>query len=220
MQLNISDSWKNILKKELKKTYFKNLSSFVDNEYDNHTCFPKKEVVFSAFNYCSFKDLKVVIIGQDPYHGKGQANGLCFSVHDEIKHPPSLKNIFKELIEDIGKGIPESGDLSSWAKQGVLLLNATLTVREGEAGSHQKQGWEQFTDAVIQKVSEEKEGVVFLLWGKFAENKGSIIDLEKHTVFKAPHPSPLGAWRGWFGSKHFSKTNHFLKSKGLKEIKW
>ncbi len=220
MQLNISDSWKNILQTEFEKPYFINLTDFVEKEYDNHTCYPKQEDVFRAFDYCSFEDLKVVIIGQDPYHGKGQANGLCFSVHDEIKHPPSLKNIFKELKEDIGKGIPESGDLSRWAKQGVLLLNATLTVREGEAGSHQKQGWEQFTDAVIQKISEEKKDVVFLLWGKFAENKGSIINVEKHTLFKAPHPSPLGAWRGWFGSKHFSKTNKFLESKGLETIDW
>ena len=220
MQLNISDSWKNILQTEFEKPYFINLTDFVEKEYDNHTCYPKQEDVFRAFDYCSFEDLKVVIIGQDPYHGKGQANGLCFSVHDEIKHPPSLKNIFKELKEDIGKGIPESGDLSSWAKQGVLLLNATLTVREGEAGSHQKQGWEQFTDVVIQKISEEKKDVVFLLWGKFAENKGSIINVEKHTLFKAPHPSPLGAWRGWFGSKHFSKANKFLESKGLETINW
>jgi uracil-DNA glycosylase len=220
MQLNISDSWKNILQTEFEKPYFINLTDFVEKEYDNHTCYPKQEDVFRAFDYCSFEDLKVVIIGQDPYHGKGQANGLCFSVHDEIKHPPSLKNIFKELKEDIGKGIPESGDLSSWAKQGVLLLNATLTVREGEAGSHQKQGWEQFTDVVIQKISEEKKDVVFLLWGKFAENKGSIINVEKHTLFKAPHPSPLGAWRGWFGSKHFSKTNKFLENKGLETIDW
>ena len=220
MQLNISDSWKNILQTEFEKPYFINLTDFVEKEYDNHTCYPKQEDVFRAFDYCSFEDLKVVIIGQDPYHGKGQANGLCFSVHDEIKHPPSLKNIFKELKEDIGKGIPESGDLSSWAKQGVLLLNATLTVREGEAGSHQKQGWEQFTDVVIQKISEEKKDVVFLLWGKFAENKGSIINVEKHTLFKAPHPSPLGSWRGWFGSKHFSKTNEILQKAQKTTIKW
>ncbi|WP_275316079.1 uracil-DNA glycosylase [Tenacibaculum bernardetii] len=220
MQLNISDSWKNILQTEFEKPYFKNLTSFVDNQYDNHTCFPCKEAVFAAFNYCSFDDLKVVIIGQDPYHGKGQANGLCFSVKDGIKHPPSLKNIFKEVETDVGVPSAVSGDLSRWAIQGVLLLNATLTVREGEAGSHQQQGWEEFTDVVIRKISEEKENVVFLLWGKFAEKKGKVINLENHTIFKAPHPSPLGAWRGWFGSGHFSKTNDFLRSKGCNEIKW
>ena len=220
MQLNISDSWKNILQTEFEKPYFKNLTSFVDNQYDNHTCFPDKEAVFAAFNYCSFNDLKVVIIGQDPYHGKGQANGLCFSVHDGVKHPPSLKNIFKEVETDVGIPYAVSGDLSRWARQGVLLLNATLTVREGEAGSHQQKGWEEFTDVVIRKISEEKENVVFLLWGKFAEKKGGVIDLEKHTIFKAPHPSPLGAWRGWFGSGHFSKTNAFLKSINSGVINW
>ena len=220
MQLNISDSWKNILQIEFEKPYFKKLISFVDNQYDNHTCFPNKEAVFAAFNYCSFDDLRVVIIGQDPYHGKGQANGLCFSVQDGIKHPPSLKNIFKEVETDVGIPYAISGDLSRWAKQGVLLLNATLTVREGEAGSHQQQGWEGFTDVVIRKISEEKENVVFLLWGKFAEKKGSVINIEKHTVFKAPHPSPLGAWRGWFGSEHFSKTNAFLKSINSDIINW
>ncbi|MEX6625880.1 uracil-DNA glycosylase [Tenacibaculum salmonis] len=219
-ELAMNDSWKNILKPELEKTYFKELSNFVDKEFNTNTCFPKKENIFSAFDYCSFDDLKVVIIGQDPYHGLGQANGLSFSVNDGIKHPPSLVNIFKEVETDVEVSYPVSGDLSRWAKQGVLLLNATLTVREGEAGSHQKQGWEQFTDAVIQKISEEKKGVVFLLWGKFAEKKGSIIDTKKHTIFKAPHPSPLGAWRGWFGSKHFSKTNEFLKSENLKIIQW
>lgn len=220
MELNITDSWKNILKTEFEKPYFKKLSDFVDAEYENYRCYPEKENIFAAFNYCDFNDLKVVIIGQDPYHGKGQANGLCFSVKDGIKHPPSLVNIFKELKDDVGKEIPISGDLSNWAKQGVLLLNATLTVRESEAGSHQNQGWEEFTDAVIKKISDETENVVFLLWGKFAEKKGSVVNLKKHIIFKAPHPSPLGAWRGWFGSKHFSKTNSFLESKGLKSIKW
>ena len=220
MQLNISDSWKNILQTEFEKPYFKKLISFVDDQYDSYTCYPKKEDVFTAFNYCSFDDLKVVIIGQDPYHGKGQANGLCFSVQDGIKQPPSLKNIFKEVETDIGIPCAVSGDLSRWAKQGVLLLNATLTVREGEAGSHQQQGWEEFTDVVIRKISEEKENVVFLLWGKFAEKKGNVIDIERHTVFKAPHPSPLGAWRGWFGSEHFSKTNAFLKSINSDVINW
>ncbi|MBE7653429.1 uracil-DNA glycosylase [Tenacibaculum finnmarkense] len=212
--------WQNILKPEFEKTYFKKLTNFVDKEFIENTCYPKKENIFKAFNDCSFDALKVVIIGQDPYHGIGQGNGLCFSVNQGVKHPPSLVNIFKELATDLQVSTPVSGDLSHWATQGVLLLNATLTVREGEAGSHQKQGWEQFTDAVIQKISEEKQGVVFLLWGKFAEKKGSIINTEKHPIFKAPHPSPLGAWRGWFGSKHFSKTNTFLKSVNQNPIKW
>ena len=220
MQLNISDSWKNILQTEFDKPYFKNLTDFIDSQYKNHTCFPNKEEIFAAFNYCSFNDLKVVIIGQDPYHGKKQANGLCFSVHEDVTHPPSLKNIFKEIETDLETTYPVSGDLSRWATQGVLLLNATLTVREGEAGSHQQKGWETFTDTVIKKISKKKEDVVFLLWGKFAEKKGSIIDVKKHTIFKAPHPSPLGAWRGWFGSKHFSKTNTFLKDKGKEIIQW
>ncbi len=220
MQLNITDSWKNILKTEFEKSYFKKLSDFVNAEYESNTCYPEKENIFAAFNYCDFRDLKVVIIGQDPYHGIGQANGLSFSVKDGVKHPPSLVNIFKELKDDVDKDVPESGDLSIWAKQGVLLLNATLSVRESEAGSHQNQGWEEFTDAVIKKISDERENVVFLLWGKFAEKKGGVVDLEKHTIFKAPHPSPLGAWRGWFGSKHFSKTNEFLENRGLKSINW
>lgn len=220
MQLNISDSWKNILQTEFDKPYFKNLTDFIDSQYKNHTCFPNKEEIFAAFNYCSFNDLKVVIIGQDPYHGKKQANGLCFSVHEDVTHPPSLKNIFKEIETDLETTYPVSGDLSRWATQGVLLLNATLTVREGEAGSHQQKGWETFTDTVIKKISEKKEDVVFLLWGKFAEKKGNVINIKKHTIFKAPHPSPLGAWRGWFGSKHFSKTNTFLKDKGKEIIQW
>lgn len=220
MQLNISDSWKNILQTEFDKPYFKNLTDFIDNQYKNHTCFPNKEEIFAAFNYCSFNDLKVVIIGQDPYHGKKQANGLCFSVHEDVKHPPSLKNIFKEIETDLETTYPVSGDLSRWATQGVLLLNTTLTVREGEAGSHQQQGWETFTDTVIKIISEKKEDVVFLLWGKFAEKKGNVINIKKHTIFKAPHPSPLGAWRGWFCSKHFSKTNTFLKDKGKEIIQW
>jgi uracil-DNA glycosylase len=220
MHLNISDSWKNILQPEFEKSYFKELAEFVKTEYKNHTCYPDKKDIFAAFNACSFNDLKVVIIGQDPYHGNKQANGLCFSVQDGIKHPPSLKNIFKELETDVQKPVPISGDLSAWAQQGVLLLNATLTVRESEAGSHQKQGWETFTDQVISKISAEKEHVVFLLWGKFAESKMKLIHLEKHTIITAPHPSPLGAWRGWFGSKHFSKTNAFLIEIGAKPIEW
>ena len=220
MELKIANSWKNILQNEFDKPYFKDLSSFITSEYKNHQCFPKKSAIFAAFNFCALDDLKVVIIGQDPYHDKNQANGLCFSVKDGIKHPPSLKNIFKELASDLNKEIPQNGNLEKWAKQGVLLLNATLTVRAHEAGSHQKKGWETFTDEVIKRISEEKENVVFLLWGKFAESKSKLINLEKHTIFTAPHPSPLGAWRGWFGSKHFSKTNEFLKEIGAKPIIW
>ena len=221
MELKISDSWKNILQTEFDKPYFKNLTNFVANEYKNHQCYPEEKDVFAAFNYCSLDDVKVVIIGQDPYHGKGQANGLCFSVADGIKHPPSLVNIFKEISDDLDVMYPVSGDLSSWAKQGVLLLNATLTVRESEAGSHQKQGWETFTDTVIKKISEEKENVVFLLWGGFAKKKSKLIDAKKHHILTSGHPSPLSANRGyWFGNKHFSKTNEFFKSIDAGVINW
>ncbi|WP_339661586.1 uracil-DNA glycosylase [uncultured Polaribacter sp.] len=220
MQLKIADPWKNILQTQFEKPYFKELINFVTSEYENHTCYPQEHDIFAAFDFCAFDDLKVVIIGQDPYHGENQANGLCFSVQDDIKHPPSLVNIFKEISTDLNQEIPQSGNLEKWAKQGVLLLNATLTVRAHEAGSHQKKGWETFTDAIIKEISDKKENVVFLLWGKFAEGKTQLINIEKHTIFTAPHPSPLGAWRGWFGSKHFSKTNEFLKSIGKKEINW
>ena len=221
MQVNIADSWKNILQSEFDKMYFKDLVEFVKKEYSQHTCFPKGKDIFAAFNACSFENLKVVLIGQDPYHGIGQANGLCFSVYDGIKHPPSLTNIFKELASDIQKPIPISGDLSGWAKQGVLLLNATLTVRAHEAGSHQKQGWEVFTDAIISKISEEKENVVFLLWGGFAKKKGAKINKDKHYVLTTGHPSPLSANRGyWFGNKHFSKTNEILENLGNSKISW
>ncbi|RSC93883.1 uracil-DNA glycosylase [Tenacibaculum singaporense] len=221
MQVKINDSWKNILQSEFEKPYFENLTSFVKNEYSKHTCYPKGSDIFAAFDFCALDDLKVVILGQDPYHGVGQANGLCFSVHDGVTHPPSLINIFKEIEKDVNIPYPKSGDLSRWAKQGVLLLNATLTVRAGEAGSHQKQGWEQFTDAVIQKISEEKEDVVFLLWGGFAKKKAKLIDKNKHHILTSGHPSPLSANRGyWFGNKHFSKTNDFLQSIGAATIQW
>ena len=220
MTLKMAVSWKNILQNECEKPYYKNLINFVEKEYNHHQCFPKKEDIFAAFKFCSLNDLKVVIIGQDPYHGENQANGLCFSVKDGIKHPPSLVNILKEIAIDVGKKYPQSGNLEKWAKQGVLLLNATLTVRAHEAGSHQNHGWETFTDQVISKVSDEKENVVFLLWGKFAESKIKLINMDKHKVYIAPHPSPLGAWRGWFGSQHFSKTNEYLKFNGKKEIDW
>lgn len=220
MQQKVSKSWQPILQPEFEKEYFKELTAFVTSEYKEYQCFPKEDDIFAAFNFCSFDALKVVIIGQDPYHDEGQANGLCFSVKDDVKHPPSLKNIFKEIATDLNQEIPQSGNLEKWAKQGVLLLNATLTVRAHEAGSHQKKGWETFTDVVIKSISEEKEGVVFLLWGKFAESKSQLINNTKHTIFTAPHPSPLGAWRGWFGSKHFSKTNETLNSLQKPKIKW
>ena len=220
MQVKIADSWKNILQQEFDKPYFNKLIDFVKSEYENFTCYPQEKDIFAAFDFCAFDNLKVVIIGQDPYHGENQANGLCFSVKDEVKHPPSLVNIFKEISTDLNQEIPQSGNLEKWAKQGVLLLNATLTVRVHEAGSHQKKGWETFTDNVIKEISDEKENVVFLLWGKFAESKIKLINTDKHKILVAPHPSPLGAWRGWFGSQHFSKTNVFLKSINKKEIDW
>jgi len=221
MKINIAKSWQPILQEEFDKPYFKELRDFVKSEYLKHTCYPKESHIFSAFDHCSFEGLKVVIIGQDPYHGEGQANGLCFSVNDGIAHPPSLKNIFKELEADLNIPIPKSGNLERWADQGVLLLNATLTVRAHEAGSHQKKGWEQFTDTVITQISAKKENVVFLLWGGYAKKKGKKIDKEKHTVLESGHPSPLSANRGyWFGNKCFSETNEILKRNKLKTIDW
>ena len=220
MNTNIDESWKNILQSEFKKDSFKSLTKFIKSEYQNHQCYPEAKNVFAAFNLCNYLELKVVIIGQDPYHGKGQANGLCFSVSDGISHPPSLKNIIKELKSDIGYIESDNGNFTTWAKQGVLLLNATLTVRENNPGSHQNMGWEKFTDGVIKQISEDKEQIIFLLWGKFAESKIKLIDSSKHKIFVAPHPSPLGAWRGWFGCKHFSKTNDFLKNYNKKIINW
>lgn len=221
MQINLEPSWKNILADEFEKPYFKSLIEFVKSEYSQHTCYPKGGHIFSAFDSCPFDKVKVVIIGQDPYHGVGQANGLCFSVNDGIAFPPSLVNIFKEIQTDLEKPFPVTGNLERWAKQGVLLLNATLTVRAHEAGSHQNKGWETFTDAVIQKVSDSNEEVVFLLWGGFAKKKGLKINREKHLVLETGHPSPLSANRGlWFGNKHFSKANAYLKSKDKNEIEW
>jgi len=211
MNYNLDKSWKDFFLEEFKKSYFIELSSFVEKEYKENICYPKQENIFAAFNYCAYENVKVVIIGQDPYHGENQANGLCFSVQDGVKHPPSLVNIFKEIANDIGTPYPVSGNLESWAKQGVLLLNATLTVRAGEAGSHQKKGWETFTDAVIKKIAEEKEGVIFLLWGGYAKKKKKYINTNKHHVLESGHPSPLSANRGyWFGNKHFSKVNYLL----------
>lgn len=221
MDVKIAESWKKVLAQEFEKEYFQDLTAFVKKEYKTHTCFPQGEEIFAAFDHCSFHDLKVVILGQDPYHGPGQANGLCFSVNEGIVFPPSLINIFKELETDLWKPIPPQGNLERWADQGVLLLNATLTVRAHEAGSHQNKGWESFTDVVIAKISEQKENVVFLLWGGYAKKKGARIDASKHCVLSSGHPSPLSANRGyWFGNKHFSKTNSFLQSKGLAPILW
>lgn len=221
MNVKIEESWKKILESEFQKDYFKQLTEFIKYEYRTHQCFPSGKDIFASFDHCPFDKLKVVIIGQDPYHGIGQANGLCFSVNNGISHPPSLINIFKELLSDINKPIPISGDLSSWAQQGVLLLNATLTVRAHQAGSHQKQGWEIFTDAIIQKISDQKEHVVFLLWGGFAKKKGNNINTSKHYVLSSGHPSPLSANRGfWFGNKHFSQTNEYLESIGKSTIEW
>lgn len=221
MNLEIEASWKHHLFDEFNKPYFKDLLGFVKQEYDVHECFPPKNQIFNAFNFCSFDDVKVVIIGQDPYHDVGQANGLCFSVNEGMKHPPSLINIFKEIGTDLGNPYPESGNLEKWAKQGVLLLNATLTVRAHEAGSHQKKGWEQFTDVVIETLSEKKENIVFLLWGGFAKKKNKIIDKKKHHILTSGHPSPLSANRGyWFGNKHFGKTNTLLERDFKNSIQW
>jgi len=221
MKVEIHPSWKKELAEEFEKDYFKNLVEFVKTEYTENTCFPKGSDIFSAFDHSTFPETKVVILGQDPYHGAGQANGLCFSVNDRIQTPPSLQNIFREIKEDLNKPLPDSGNLERWADQGVLLLNATLTVRAHQAGSHQKKGWEQFTDRVIEIISAEKENVVFLLWGGYAKKKGAKIDSSKHLILTSGHPSPLSANRGyWFGNKHFSKANTYLKENGKEPIDW
>jgi len=221
MKVNIETHWKKILKNEFQKPYFQNLVEFVKNEYHQYSCYPKGNDIFKAFDLCPFPEVKVVILGQDPYHGPGQAHGLCFSVPDGIPKPPSLENIFKALQQDIGKEIPKSGNLSAWANLGVLLLNATLTVRAHEAGSHQGQGWETFTNAVISQISENKQNVVFLLWGGFAKRKSTLIDKQKHLVLTSGHPSPLSANRGyWFGHKHFSETNAYLEKYVKTKIAW
>lgn len=220
MEVKIASRWKSLLSEEFEKPYFQQLTAFIRKEYQSQTIYPKGADIFKAFDRCDVADIKVVIIGQDPYHGPGQANGLCFSVCEGTQLPPSLKNIFKEIRADLGKPIPPSGDLERWARQGVLLLNATLTVKANTPGSHQNRGWEQFTDAVIRKISDEKEGVVFLLWGAYAQKKGAIIDRNKHLVLMSAHPSPFSADRGFFGCKHFSKANAYLRSKGKEEIDW
>ena len=222
MQLQLNPEWQSILAEEIQKPYFIKLEELLDLEYQNHSCYPPKELIFAAFDSCSFSNTKVVIIGQDPYHGKGEANGLCFSVNDGVKIPPSLRNIYRELVDDLDSiFIPNSGNLISWANQGVLLLNTGLTVREDLPNSHKQLLWGKFTDAVIQKLSDEKEGLVFLLWGGFAQKKGVKINREKHLVLECGHPSPLSANQGkWFGNKHFSKTNAYLESQGLEPIQW
>lgn len=221
MKINITENWKLVLKDEFEKTYFQEIISFLDHQKKlGKTIFPEESLIFNAFNQTSFKDIHVVILGQDPYHGAKQAHGLSFSVPDGIKIPPSLKNIFKELGSDIGKEIPKSGNLIHWAKQGILLLNASLTVEENKPMSHSKIGWNLFTDAVIKKISQEKTNVIFILWGKFAQEKEKLIDPEKHFILKAAHPSPLSAYNGFWGCRHFSKTNELLKSIKKEEIKF
>ncbi len=220
MEVTIESGWKTALAEEFEKPYFKQLTDFVRQEYTSQEVFPPARLVFNAFDKCPFEQTKVVIIGQDPYHDVNQAHGLCFSVNDGIKFPPSLRNIFKEIQNDLGIAPPESGNLERWAEQGVLLINATLTVRAHQAGSHQKNGWETFTDAAIRNLAEKRENIVFLLWGAFAQKKADMIDANKHLILKSVHPSPLSASRGFFGNHHFSRTNDFLQSKGLKPIHW
>jgi len=220
MNVAIEESWKIKLAPQFKLPYFSDLVNFVKEEYKSNSVYPPGKLIFNAFTNCSFDRTKVVIIGQDPYHGKGQANGLCFSVNNGIPIPPSLVNIFKEIKADIGKDMPTAGNLERWASQGVLLLNATLTVRANSPGSHQNKGWEQFTDEVIKILSKEKKNLVFLLWGAYAQRKGEIIDRDRHLVLTSAHPSPFSANRGFFGCRHFSKTNEYLRQNNLPEIDW
>ncbi|MFV9484578.1 uracil-DNA glycosylase [Christiangramia sp. ASW11-125] len=221
MNVRIDQSWKKVLNAEFEKDYFKNLIQYVKKEYTEHKCFPPGSEIFAAFDHSTFDNTRVVILGQDPYHGVGQANGLCFSVRDNIQIPPSLINIFKEIETDLNKPAPSNGNLERWADQGVLLLNATLSVRAHQAGSHQNKGWEVFTDEVIRLISQEKENVVFMLWGGYAKKKSKLIDSSKHLILTSGHPSPLSANRGyWFGNKHFSKANEYLQSKGKNPINW
>lgn len=220
MSIKLESSWKEALKEEFEKPYFKKLSQTVKTAYLTQSVFPPPKLVFNAFSQCPFDNVKVVILGQDPYHGKGQAHGLSFSVPDDIQTPPSLQNIYKEIKSDVGTEIASSGNLEHWAKQGVLLLNATLTVLQGTPGSHQGLGWETFTDGVIRKISDEKEHIVFLLWGKYAQGKEVLIDPSRHLVLKAPHPSPFSAHTGFLGCKHFSQTNTYLRQHGFEEIEW
>lgn len=221
MNVKIEQSWKEVLADEFDKEYFTRLTHFVKEEYNGDTpIFPPARLIFNAFDHCPFDKVKVVILGQDPYHGVGQANGLCFSVNKGIPFPPSLLNIFKEIQSDLGTPIPQDGDLTRWSDQGVLLLNATLTVRASQAGSHQKRGWEEFTDAAIRELAARRSGIVFILWGSYAQKKGAFIDRSKHLVLTSPHPSPLSAYQGFFGNHHFSTANRYLKEQGKSEIIW
>ncbi|MDP3996448.1 MAG: uracil-DNA glycosylase [bacterium] len=218
--IKIEESWLKVLQEEFESEYFKKLAEFVRGAYLTAKIFPPPKLVFRAFEMCPFDKVKVVILGQDPYHGLGQAHGLCFSVPENISTPPSLQNIYKEICKDVGGEIPKHGNLENWAKQGVLLLNSTLTVEAGKAGSHQGKGWEEFTDSVIKKISDEKENVVFILWGNYARKKRELIDSSKHLILEAAHPSPFSAYNGFFGCKHFSKANEYLKTNGKAEVVW
>lgn len=221
MDVKIEESWKELLKDEFEKPYFAELIAFVKEEYQKYRIYPPGKLIFNAFNHCPVDKTKVVILGQDPYHGPGQAHGLSFSVPEGIEQPPSLQNIFREIHDDLGTSVPTSGNLERWADQGVLLLNATLTVRAHQAGSHQNKGWETFTDAVIRLLAAKKEHLVFMLWGTYAQRKGAFIDTDKHLVLKSAHPSPLSANRGgWFGNHQFSQANRYLREHGLSEIQW
>jgi len=220
MDVKIEQTWKDCLVEEFEKPYFQQLTDFVRNEYQTTTVYPPGSLIFNAFDHCPFDKVKVVLLGQDPYHEPGQAHGLCFSVQDGTRFPPSLINIFKEIQSDLGIPTPKSGDLTRWADQGVLLLNATLTVRAHVAGSHQNKGWEAFTDAAIQRLATQREHIVYILWGSYAQKKGAIIDPSKNLVLKSPHPSPLSASRGFFGNKHFSKANDYLVQYGQTPIEW
>ena len=220
MEVRIAEDWKRILQPEFDKPYFERLTAFVRSEYASRKVFTHGRYIFRAFDKCAFGLLTVVIIGQDPYHGDGQANGLCFSVNDGVPFPPSLENIFKEVRDDMGVPIPSSGNLDRWAEQGVLLLNSVLTVRAHMAASHAKQGWEQFTDAVVRAIAERKEGVVYMLWGSYAQRKGAIADASRNLILKSVHPSPLSVYRGFFGSHHFSQANVYLAAHGKTPIVW
>ncbi len=220
MDVKIEESWKGHLRQEFEKTYFRILTDFVRKEYTSKTIYPPAKLIFNAFDNCPFDKVKVVIVGQDPYHEPGQAHGLCFSVNDGVQIPPSLVNIYKEIENDLGIAAPRSGNLTRWAEQGVLLLNATLTVQAHRAGSHQGKGWEEFTDAAIRHLAEERDHLVFLLWGAYAQRKGETIDANRHLILKSPHPSPLSAHRGFFGNKHFSRANEYLSAHNMEPINW
>src|SRR5690554_2240619 len=220
MDVKMEQRWKVQMKEEFEKEYFKSLTTFIREEYAGKTIYPPAKLIFNAFNGCPFDEVKVVIVGQDPYHEPGQAHGLCFSVNEGVPIPPSLLNIYKELKNDLSKPVPVSGNLERWAGQGVLLLNATLTVQAHRAGSHQGKGWEEFTDAAITHLARERDHLVFILWGAYAQRKGASIDANRHLVLKSPHPSPLSSHRGFFGNKHFSKTNSYLVAQGKEPVDW